>query len=124
MSRRKKLVFLVATTLALVVLGALGAVLYLQSNPESQFAQFLERHGVPVDAIVNQPQVSAVSQKLEGFIPGMKFRHVDRPNGSDTFTRRVQCITIKGVIGTLSDSTALIKAEGQTHWVKVGEQFR
>ena len=123
MSRKKKLLLVVALTFTLVVLGALCAVLYLQAKPQSQFAEFLERQGVPVETILDQPQITAVGQKLEGLIPGFK---VEARGPSQKVSPAVfDGISIKGVIGSSSEteSTAFISADGETKSVRTGEEF-
>ena len=126
MSKKKKILFFSATSVVLVFLGLLGTVLYLQSRPESSFAQFLQRHGIEVEAIVSQPQLSAASQKLGNLIPGIhaKARIVtDQPQKKITSPAAFNAVTIKGVIGSATESTALISTDGRTQSVKVGDQF-
>jgi hypothetical protein len=124
MSKKKKLIMRVTSAFALVILALLGSVFYLQANPDGRFAQLLRRQGFPVDAMLDQPQVAAVSGKLSDLIPGLQVQARARGQAAATATPAVfNEITIKGVLGTSSDSTALISAEGKTHWLKVGDQF-
>jgi hypothetical protein len=124
MSKKKKL-FLSATTILLLVLGLLVSVLYLQANPAGDVAQYLQRHGVPVEAIITQPQLSAASHKLGDLVPGIQVnaRGLGGTNGFVANPAAFEAVSVKGVIGTSAKQTALINAESQTLAVRVGDQF-
>jgi hypothetical protein len=98
-----------------------GSLLYLQSRLDGTAAQFLERHGVKVEAIVNQPQIAEASEKLSKYIPGIKVNARTRTNGTTNASPAAfGSVTVKGVIGS---TTAIISTDGQTEWVKTGDEF-
>jgi hypothetical protein len=124
MTKKKKL-FLSTTTILLLVLGLLTSVIYLQENPEGAAAQFLQRHGVPVDSIVAQPQLSAASHRLVNLVPGIQInaRAPGSGNGRVATAAAFNAVTVKGVIGTTTKKTALVSTEGQTLALRVGDAF-